>query len=287
MWILFSLLSALFFALWQVTQKKIFFRENILDFMLVQNAIVFSIFLFFIFKINLNIPYFIMFLIFIAALIGFSSTLMLFRAIQKSELSSIAPLMNLTSLFVIFIAFFFLREIPSIIQIIGIITIVIGTYLLAVKSYKQLFTFYWFAKPKYIIYTIITAFAWAFVGVIARYSMNHISIYSYLFYFEFFALICAVFLSVITKRITNFFIVFKRSGKAISLAAILIIISDVLILIALSFPVGLVALVIPIRRVSTFFSALIGGTFFKEKNIVHKLAACLIMLAGVFIIAFN
>ena len=201
MWILFALLSALFFALWQVIQKKIFFRENILDFILVQNSIVVFIFLFFLFKIEIGISYFIAFLIFLAALIAFSSTLLLFKAIQESELSSIAPLLNFTPFFVIFIAFFFLKEIPRAIQMIGILLIIMGAYALAVKSYRHLFTFYKFAKPKYIIYTLIVAFIWAFVGVIARYSLNHVSAYTYLFYFEIFMLFCALVLSLVTKAL--------------------------------------------------------------------------------------
>jgi drug/metabolite transporter (DMT)-like permease len=41
-----------------------------------------------------------------------------------------------------------------------------------------------------------------------------------------------------------------------------------------------VTLVVPLRRVSTLFTTIVGGRIFKEKNYGMKIIACIIMLAG-------
>jgi drug/metabolite transporter (DMT)-like permease len=47
---------------------------------------------------------------------------------------------------------------------------------------------------------------------------------------------------------------------------------------------GSVALAISVKRTSVFFAALIGGYLFKETNLIYKLFATLIMIAGAVLI---
>jgi uncharacterized membrane protein len=46
-----------------------------------------------------------------------------------------------------------------------------------------------------------------------------------------------------------------------------------------------VGLVIAIKRSSALFTTVIGGELFKEKDLMRKSIACLIMIGGVFLIA--
>lgn len=287
MWIFFALLSAVFFSLWQIVQKKIFQKESIIDFMVVQNTIIVLILIFFVPFIQLDIPLQTMCLIYAATVIAIFSSLLLFQAIKRSEVSSIAPLMNLTPIFLIFVAFFVLGELPTKIQIAGIVTIVIGAYALAVKSYRHIFTLYRFAEPRYIVYTIITAFSWAFVAVIARYVLQTITPYTWLFYFELFMFVNAIMVSAVTGRLVRSLGMVKRSWKIITVAGVLVVLSDLFVNMAMAFPTTLAALVVPIRRVSTLFSALLGGTLFHETQIMHKVISCIIMIVGIGLIAFG
>ena len=48
-----------------------------------------------------------------------------------------------------------------------------------------------------------------------------------------------------------------------------------------------VAYMIAIKRLNLAFSVILGKIFFQEKNIKTRLAATLVMLAGVLMIAFD
>ncbi len=45
-----------------------------------------------------------------------------------------------------------------------------------------------------------------------------------------------------------------------------------------------ISLVIPIKRMSAFFVTAVGGKVFHEKNLVQRTIACVIMLAGAFLV---
>jgi len=66
------------------------------------------------------------------------------------------------------------------------------------------------------------------------------------------------------------------------LAAFFTVLADITYFYALS--LTLVSLVLPIKRISTLFDTIIGGELFKEKHLLHKGLACLIMLLGIYLI---
>ena len=71
------------------------------------------------------------------------------------------------------------------------------------------------------------------------------------------------------------------------MASLFWIVSDLLHLYAISIPTVVVSLVMPVKRISNLFTVILGGNIFNEKNLIMKSAACIVMLAGLFVIGFN
>jgi drug/metabolite transporter (DMT)-like permease len=78
---------------------------------------------------------------------------------------------------------------------------------------------------------------------------------------------------------------FSKNIKTILLVAVL----TVSYRVAQNYAVSLAAvgLVTAVKRSSSLFTTLIGGEIFHEKELIKKSVACLIMILGVFLIAFK
>jgi uncharacterized membrane protein len=76
---------------------------------------------------------------------------------------------------------------------------------------------------------------------------------------------------------------YRTSGKWILGNAVFANLSNLAYFFAISFT--FVSLAAPVKKLSTLFTVVLSGRFFKEKRIFHKALACCIMLAGVFVIA--
>jgi len=284
MWVYLSLISAFFVALRYLAYKKGLQTEEELDFLLVNTIIgLFFVAPFFVFV--KPIPLNVFFLIILMAIIDLYATILLFKSFKHAEISTVSPLLNLTPVFAIFIAFATLGEMPSMMQIAGIVITMLGIYILLIKSFKKLLKLYTKTQPKYIIYMVSAAFFFGVIGVIVRYALRFMSVYSFTVYsyYSFAALVIVYCWH--KKKFYNIIPIAKRSWKIASYATFFALIGNIIINFALQIPEALVALVIPIRRVSTLFVVVIGGKMFKESDLIKKTIACAIMIIGIILIA--
>ena len=287
MWILLVLISAFLYGIWQLMQKKIVEKVNVYDFLFIQSIFELIFGLSLLKYVNFNINLFLIGIFIFAGIIAAIVNVLIIQSIKHSDVSAILPLQNLTPIFLLFVAFIFLNEVPTFLQLFGIFAIILGTYLISVKSIKSLFSVYAFAKPKYIIFMIIAAFLMSFLGTIAKYSQSYVNIYTYMFFFVFTLFICNLFIIIFLKGSKKAFISFKDNYKIIGFTAALIFSSDIFLMKAMQNPLALIILIMPIKRMSTLISTIIGGKLFKEKNLTQKVIACSVMIIGVFIIAIG
>ncbi len=279
-WHIFALLSAFFVALGLILRKKVLLKEHVAEFLGAFYLISLLIILPFYQKATFSYPLKWYIIILITSLIGSISLLLLCKSYRHLEISEVAPLTNLSPIILIFIAFLFLRELPSLWQLSGILLIILGAYSLEIDyKHKNFLRPFKIFENKYYIYILLAMLGYSITATLDKFILNNIDYFSYYFITRFFFL--AIFFSYhsvvydgykgIKKGIVN-------HGWLIFIIAIIALISSLFYLKALS--LTMVSLVIPIKRLSTLIAVVIGGTLFHEHGLVQRILACVLMIGG-------
>jgi uncharacterized membrane protein len=71
---------------------------------------------------------------------------------------------------------------------------------------------------------------------------------------------------------------FKRTRWFVVLAGVFAFLSTLFYYQAAA--VAFIALVVPVKRTSTLIATIIGGELFHDKHLLHKIIACIVMVAG-------
>jgi bacterial/archaeal transporter family protein len=285
-WVFLSILSAFFLSFYDLFKKKMLQKEHSLELLSVTFITIFiiqsALIPYYSLDISLNSLLFTFFRSILTAL-----ALILFtKALKHMEISSIAPLSNLTPKFLIILSSIFLLEKISFFQILGISLIVLGSYFLQVHAnYLSPLKHLKLLKNKYIIYAILSSFCLAISAVISKHVLKTLDVMTYLFYsYLFIAIFFVSATFIFYKGVKDLKNGFFKGSYIIPVIALLFIFSDWAYFVALAMPTVLVSLVIPIRRLSTLFSVLFGGALFKEHYFVHKIVSSLVILLGVFFV---
>lgn len=286
-WYLLALASALFIGFYEISEKKALIKEHSFDFLAAASLLMLFI----------SLPILVygevavlsrseLLLVFIGSIFTVSLYIFAARALRHLDISEFSPLMNLSPLFLFFISWMFLGELPSSINILGILFIVFGAYFLELKKHD------WFGPIKRVrenkyVHFIILGMLFAGMSalmdkVILSSGINVDSLYFYKRLIT--ALMLIVISSLFFNGIWDVLRVYKRSFLWVFLAAISYMLADYTYFIAVASPVALVSLVIPVKRTSTIVSTILGGESFGEKHLMHKAIAALIMIFGVFFI---
>ncbi|MFH0969107.1 MAG: DMT family transporter [Patescibacteria group bacterium] len=222
----------------------------------------------------------------------------LYKALDLTELSYLMPFFAFISLSVIIPPIFLFKEIPSFQAIAGIILVIAGAILIDYRkrnsnndnSDKEKIK----NNRKGKLLFIITAVCWTFstpmtkVAVLAGSPVLVSALVNFLCGISFMLLI---YLFKDSEKIKNALNNFKNNEKrnfiiAILLAGIAIAIQIVSINTALKY--APVSYVIAIKRTMPVFAFLIGFIYFKERtNILKKLIATVIMVAGAIIVGLS
>ncbi len=293
LWIIYTLISAFFFGMKDILAKKVL-NENIKPIELVfeEFLILFLILsLFFFTKIDFFSYETIWHLYLIKALIIFITTEVYFKLLEKYEISTVTPLLNLSPIFLLILSSLFLSELITTMQVIGILVILFSTYYLEIiihhhdseNPHLHHFNLISEMKSIFFIFTIILLVGVSFTAVIDKIILEKTNVFTNMF---FTSGIILFFLFFYYSKKHNLFQTFTNMKKNNDLLIISLFtnISNFLILFAIAIPGALVSLIVPLRRTSTVFSSLIGGILFHEKHLLQKMISILIMLLGVFLI---
>ncbi|MBU1975695.1 MAG: EamA family transporter, partial [Nanoarchaeota archaeon] len=211
--------------------------------------------------------------------------LYLARAVKHLEITVTAPMTNITPAFILLFAFIFLKETPTLAQIGCIMLLIAGAYLLEIRPHKHS-TFQPIVemiRSKYMHYLLGAIIAFALLAVFEKHFVtNLVQPLTYIFFFWIFISMNFVFLHWYRYGLSE---VRQEIGKGLKwyvIGGIFSVLASITYLIALSHTP--VTLVIPLRRSTTLFTTLIGGRMFKESNNHMKIAACIIMILGVYLI---
>jgi len=291
-WYILALISALFSALAAVLEKKILFKEKVIEFTFILalfNAVLASIFLFFtdftkITTISLII------LLFKAVLNSFAF-LFVMHAIKDLELSSALPLLVLTPGLVAVFAFFFLGETLNWINISGLVILTIGIYILNLKDVQNLtspFTIFFNSRGHKFITLALLFFT--ITSLIDRFLLTRggmpptaLMSFQHFFFCIFFLIILIISRPNLTQIKDSLRKILITSGILIFLLSIVTIVYRYTEILSVKGTKN-VALSLILKRISVFFAIIIGGKMFNEHHLLRKIIATIILIAGAILV---
>ncbi|MBW2964108.1 DMT family transporter [Candidatus Woesearchaeota archaeon] len=285
-WVIFTLLAAVLFGARQVVSKKVLMYEHATEYLTVTCGMAFLFSLFFLPKVSFDYSPYVFFLMWLKGLLLTVGWILGSKALRHLEISYVAPLTNMTPLFLIVLSFFILHEVPSALQYMGVALVMFGAYWLQADHHMSNLIRPWkVLKNKYSVYMMIALLFYAFCAVIDKLVLAEADPYTFLVVTYFVLTVHYLVIQFLKydglKDIKHAFV----AGKYLTfIIALMILFSDVFYYEALAIPGVLVSLVIPIKRMSTLVATVVGGRLFHDHNLLHRMLACLIMVAGVVLI---
>jgi uncharacterized membrane protein len=202
------------------------------------------------------------------------------------EISMVEPLKNLSPLFLVVLAFFFLGEQVTLMNLLGVIIIVIGAYIVEVDhSFFHVIQNLKIMRNKHMNKIILSQVLLAFCAIIDKYLIGFIDVYTLLF-FNLWMMFINLFM-VFTFKYNGYHGLIsslKKNSFWVFLSGIFRVGADLSYLYALSLPGALVALVIPIKRFSTIITTIIGGEMFHDHGMRTRIIGAAITVIGVLLV---
>lgn len=283
MWYLFALLSAFFGALAMIFKKKTLFKEHATEFEAILKIfeLILTAFLIPFIGISIGISHKTLIFIYLLSVAAAATNIMSSKAFRHMEISRVVPLYNLSPLFVLILAFILLKEKISSMHLLGVLVIIVGMYILeADHSIRDISApFKKLIHSRYMI-IFITAIAISSFGTIGEKFIisktNPVALLLFIYLFTAFNL--TVYHTVMYDGFDGLVKGIKKSGKNIFFVAIFSVLCSLAWFYAIS--LSLVSLVLPLQKTSTLIATVGGGKLFKEKHLMQKAVACIIMIIG-------
>ena len=287
-WFVIALLSAFLSAFAAITQKKVLFSLGALEFSFLLSLVnlVFSIPFFFFIDYG-TINSFNLLVLFIKSVIGVGAFFCVMLSLKNLEISNALPLLALTPGFIAVFAFIFLGEALKTAEVVGLIILMLGTYILeSGNSTKIIFPFSILLKSKYhrfVILALLLFTASSILDKLLLIKLNLSPISLTAFQHIYFAIMFSIIFFVFRKKteplpsITN-----KINLGWIALISVLTIGYRYTQVVAIG--LASVALVLAVKRTSVFWATVIGGKIFSDKDLLKRSIAAVLILVGAILI---
>ncbi len=284
-WFVFAFLAALFQSISDVFNKKSLKNvdEYIVSWSLTFFALPFLILLLYFGIPSLGNQFWIA--LFIAGTLQVIATILYLKALKYSDLSITAPMATFTPLFLLITSPLIVNEFPNFLGLIGILLIVIGSYVLNIKEKFKgyLAPFKALLKEKGPKLMLVVAFIWSITANIDKIGIQNSSPMFWPLATNIFRtlLMSLVVLSISQKNVKQI----PTNLKTLVPVGFFVALTWIFYAIAIN--LALVAYVISIKRTSAILSVLFGYLIFKEKGIKERLIGAVIMVLGVILIALS
>ncbi len=282
-WYVFAILAAVLTAASTIVEKKTLLKEHAMEFSAVLALFNFGITFFLLPYIDFNISPKTIGIMYIVSVLGALAYLFVAKAIRHMDVSIVSPLMTISPAIVVILAFFILGERITFLQLFGILLLIVGSYILERQYHgtKKIFTRRF--KSNYFYYVFLALILYGFCSIFDKFILRTVSPLTYIPIIHFFiAINFIILICIFHNGFEGIKHGIKSAGKWILLVAIFV--TGYRLLQAQAISMAYVSLVIPIKRMSAFFTTLIGGRIFHEKNLAQRVFACIIILAGVFLV---
>ncbi len=283
---LFAFGSAIFSAFAAILEKKILFKDKALSFSFLLGFFNFIISIPFFFFIDYHsLTLISLFVLFFKSFLGAISFVCVMLAIKDLEISKALPMLILTPGLVAVFAFLILGDVLSFFEIIGILFLLIGTYVLQLGGkldfltpVKKLFS----SKGNKYIFIALFLFTTTSILDKALLSKFKIQVNAFFAFQHLFLAIIFLVIVLVSKDYSEIKKTIKYSWRAIFILSFITLSYRYLQILAVKLiPV---ALVLSIKRLSVFFAIIIGGRIFKDKNLFIRILATIVMLIGAILI---
>lgn len=208
-------------------------------------------------------------------------------SLKNLQISIALPLMVLTPGLVAICGFLFLDEQLSQQQILGMITLILGIYLLELEDETKIFSPFqilWQSKQHRTVISALLLFT--ITSLLDKILLVKFKLPPYAF-----LVFQQIFSVVIFSAILPFIIHYQHEKDSKKIRQLFYENWILIILIALctliyrytqieATKIASVALVLSVKRISVFFSTILGGTIFREQNLLRKTIAVVILLSG-------
>lgn len=213
------------------------------------------------------------------------TTILYMKAIKCSDLSLCAPITAFTPLFLLITAPLINREFPKTVGIIGVILIVIGTYVLNLKDKKEglLMPIKGLFKEKGVRYMFVVAFLWSISSSFDKIGVQNSSPLIWSLTVALFVMI--ILFPIMLFKSKNSLAVISPNMRKFFVVGIIYTLTTVTQMVAIS--MTLVAYVISIKRTSAVLSVVWGRLIFKENGFKDRLLGTVIMVVGVIMIVLS
>ena len=287
-WFFIALISSFFSAFAAIAQKKVLFNRSPLEFsfLLAIVNLVFSLpFFFAVDYTTINSSN--MSILFAKSLIGVAAFLCVMTALKNLQISNALPLLALTPGFVAIFAFFLLGESLKATEIIGLLSLITGTYILESKNLGEiLFPLRVFFRSKYHRYVLAALLLFTASSImdkmlLVKMNLSPISLtaFQHLFFAFIFTAVYISFKKNREKILPNFK---KKDILWIVLISLLTI--GYRYTQVVSIGLASVALTLAVKRTSVLWATIIGGKIFKDSNLLKKIIAVSFILLGAILI---
>jgi len=208
---------------------------------------------------------------------------------ETADMSLTYPIARSSPVFVLIMGSIFLKEMPSLAAILGIILIIYGAYVINQQtiSIRDLVKPFKMTNKRAMVFAGATALCSAAYSVVDKKGVLNMP--PILFFYMFFAIsgfLFAIYLLFLKERRKNYWRILKKDKYKITLAAILEFSSYILILYA--FRMSKVAYIVALRQISVIFGVIFGIIFLKERfGKIRLLASCIIFTGAFLIIVFG
>ena len=290
-WYVLGLLAALLWSVHVVLSKKVLLKEHAVQYLTLFCTLIFIWLLPFAGKVDFDLSLSVYGLTYLTSLFWTIGMVLMYRALRHLEVSASIPLENLSVLVVFILGIFLLGEQLKVVNMLGVLCLVGGSVLLWAKGKDALYVFH-SKNRKFFIYAVVANLFYGLSQIVDKIlvspqelNLSFIPVDSFSLFF-----LSRFFLVVNLWALT--FIFYGGLSDALQgwkAAWVLIVVTSLIDALAnffyfLALPLTYIALLSPVVALYTFFDVILGGRVFHEGHTTKRLAACVFMLVGVYLV---
>lgn len=218
----------------------------------------------------------------ISSIINTITTILYIRAISEGDISQVLPMMSLTPIILLFTSPFLVGEFPPVIGLVGVVTIVAGSYLLNInlKSRDFFGPFKALVKNKGTRHMLIVAALWGISANFDKIGINNSSIPQHIVFMNLFIFTSlTIYLSL--KKKLKWQIIRPVKGSLLIISSFT---AATFLFHFLALSLTYLAYVVAMKRMSGPMAVVFGHFFLKEPNIRTRLLGSVVMVTGVILI---
>lgn len=215
-------------------------------------------------------------------LLTFSAYYLYFYTLTKGELALTGTVIATYPVATIILSSIFFGEKLSLFQMLGIIIVIVGSILVALPERnlpKNVQNYSWLR------YGIITSLLIGIGDFIAKYSVNQLGSYSYLFYAPLFLIILSIINFILDKKNRSLPKINKKNLWPTFIGGLLLSLGNIFFFLA--YGVGNASLVAPISSVYPALMVVLAVIFLKEKITKKQILGITLIVLGIIAVGIN